>query len=49
MLTSAQSAPREAAPSGQKESPTSFYEKGDARIRYQEAGSGFPLLVTPGG
>jgi pimeloyl-ACP methyl ester carboxylesterase len=26
-----------------------FYEKGDVRIRYQEAGSGFPLLVTPGG
>jgi pimeloyl-ACP methyl ester carboxylesterase len=48
-LTSAQPAPREAAPSGQKENPTSFYEKGDVRIRYQEAGSGFPLLVTPGG
>jgi pimeloyl-ACP methyl ester carboxylesterase len=28
---------------------TSFYEKGNVRIRYQEAGSGFPLLVTPGG
>ena len=26
-----------------------FYEKGDVRIRYQEAGSGFPLLVIPGG
>src|SRR6266436_2826313 len=26
-----------------------FYEKGNVRIRYQEAGSGFPLLVTPGG
>ena len=26
-----------------------FYEKGDVRIRYEEAGSGFPLLVTPGG
>jgi hypothetical protein len=25
-----------------------FYEKGDVRIRYEEAGSGFPLLVTPG-
>ena len=23
--------------------------KGDVRIRYEEAGSGFPLLVTPGG
>ena len=27
----------------------SFYQKGDVRIRYEEAGSGFPLLVTPGG
>ncbi len=26
-----------------------FYEKGDVRIHYREAGSGFPLLVTPGG
>ena len=26
-----------------------FYKKGDVRIRYEEAGSGFPLLVTPGG
>jgi pimeloyl-ACP methyl ester carboxylesterase len=26
-----------------------FFEKGDVRIRYEEAGNGFPLLVTPGG
>jgi pimeloyl-ACP methyl ester carboxylesterase len=26
-----------------------FYEKGSVRIRYQEVGSGFPLLATPGG
>jgi pimeloyl-ACP methyl ester carboxylesterase len=26
-----------------------FYENGDVRIHYEEAGSGFPLLVTPGG
>jgi len=26
-----------------------FYEKGNVRIRYQEVGAGFPLLVTPGG
>ncbi|MEO9189428.1 MAG: alpha/beta fold hydrolase [Acetobacteraceae bacterium] len=26
-----------------------FYEKGDIRIRYEEVGAGFPLLVTPGG
>src|SRR5579863_6439993 len=28
---------------------TSFYEKGPVRIRYQEVGSGFPLLIIPGG
>lgn len=28
---------------------TGFYERGGVRIRYQEVGSGFPLLVTPGG
>jgi pimeloyl-ACP methyl ester carboxylesterase len=26
-----------------------FYQKGDVRIRYEDAGTGFPLLVTPGG
>ena len=26
-----------------------FYQRGDVRIRYEEAGSGFPLLVIPGG
>jgi pimeloyl-ACP methyl ester carboxylesterase len=26
-----------------------IYEKGDVRIHYEEAGSGFPLLVIPGG
>jgi pimeloyl-ACP methyl ester carboxylesterase len=26
-----------------------LYERGDVRIRYEETGSGFPLLVTPGG
>jgi pimeloyl-ACP methyl ester carboxylesterase len=26
-----------------------FYEKNGVRIRYEEVGSGFPLLVTPGG
>jgi pimeloyl-ACP methyl ester carboxylesterase len=26
-----------------------FYEKGNVRIRYQDAGSGFPFLVVPGG
>ena len=27
----------------------SFYEKGPVRIRYEETGSGFPLLLIPGG
>ena len=26
-----------------------FYEQGHVRIRYETIGSGFPLLVTPGG
>src|SRR5579859_4719141 len=26
-----------------------FYERGPVRIRYEEAGAGFPLLVMPGG
>ena len=26
-----------------------LYTKGDVRIHYEEAGSGFPLLVMPGG
>ena len=26
-----------------------FYTKGDVQIHYEEVGSGFPLLVTPGG
>ena len=26
-----------------------FHDKGDVRIHYEEAGSGFPLLVIPGG
>src|SRR5437016_12497103 len=26
-----------------------FYEKGNVRIHYEEVGSGFPLLVIPGG
>src|SRR5229473_892954 len=35
--------------SGQGGATTAFYERGNVRIRYQEIGSGFPLLVTPGG
>jgi pimeloyl-ACP methyl ester carboxylesterase len=42
-------APRVFAQAAAPGAATSFYQKGDVRIRYQEAGSGFPLLVTPGG
>src|SRR5688500_8020142 len=34
---------------GQRASATSFYEKGPVRIRYEETGSGFPLLLIAGG
>ena len=34
---------------GQGGAGMTFYEKGDVRIRYQEAGSGFPLLLIAGG
>src|ERR1700726_44226 len=34
---------------GQGGGATSFYEKGAVRIHYTEAGSGFPLLLIPGG
>ncbi|HIE94003.1 MAG TPA: alpha/beta fold hydrolase [Acidobacteria bacterium] len=34
---------------GQGDAAPSFYEEGNVRIRYEEAGSGFPLLVIPGG
>ena len=26
-----------------------FYERGSTRIYYEEAGSGFPLMISPGG
>src|ERR1700730_756276 len=34
---------------GQGGGATSFYEKGAVRIQFEEAGSGFPLLLIPGG
>jgi pimeloyl-ACP methyl ester carboxylesterase len=42
-------APRVLAQTGQKGAAMSFYEKGPVRIRYEEAGSGFPLLIIAGG
>src|SRR5713226_5289926 len=34
---------------GQGGTAMSFYEKGPVRIQYEEDGSGFPLLLVPGG
>jgi len=34
---------------GKGETAMPFYEKGNVRIHYEEAGSGFPLLLIPGG
>jgi len=48
-LAAAQAAPREVAPPAQEAAATPFYERGNVRIRYREVGTGFPLLVTPGG
>ena len=38
-----------AQPAAQGSSAARFYEKGPVRIAYQEAGSGFPLLLIAGG
>src|SRR4051794_15467508 len=45
----AAAAPRVFAQQTGKGGAMSFYEKGPVRIRYEEAGSGFPLLILPGG
>src|SRR5215469_16235438 len=34
---------------GQKETAMTFYEKGPVRIRFEEHGTGFPLLLIAGG
>jgi pimeloyl-ACP methyl ester carboxylesterase len=44
--TAAAAAPNAFAQSG---ATASFFEKGNVRIRYQEVGTGFPLLCLPGG
>ena len=41
-----QTQPQPAGPAG---ATTSFFQKGDVRIRYQEVGTGFPLFAIPGG
>jgi pimeloyl-ACP methyl ester carboxylesterase len=38
-----------AQPAGEGEAGMTFYEKSGVRIHYQETGSGFPVLVIPGG
>jgi pimeloyl-ACP methyl ester carboxylesterase len=55
LATSAAAAAMAAAPhafaqSAEKGKPSmAFYEKGNVRIHYQDVGSGFPLLILPGG
>src|SRR6266478_6183766 len=41
--------PRAFAQQASKAAAMSFYEKGPVRIHYEEAGSGFPLLLIAGG
>ena len=41
--------PRVLAQQAGKDATDKFYEKGPVRIRYEEAGSGFPLMLLPGG
>ncbi len=38
-----------AQPTAQGGAGARFYENGPVRIHYEEAGSGFPLLLIPGG
>jgi pimeloyl-ACP methyl ester carboxylesterase len=38
-----------AQPAGQGDAAMSFYERGPVRIRFEEVGSGFPLMVIAGG
>jgi pimeloyl-ACP methyl ester carboxylesterase len=42
-------APGAFAQSKQGANNMAFYQKGNVRIRYEETGSGFPLLIIPGG
>src|SRR5437667_2098419 len=45
----AAAAPQVLAQQGGQRGAARFYEKGKVRIRYEEAGSGFPLLLIAGG
>ena len=50
-LAAAATAPRVFAQqrTGEGETDMAFYERGDVRINYHDTGSGFPLLLIPGG
>src|SRR5262245_25939631 len=46
----AAAAPQAFAQAGEKAlSAGKFYQRGNVRIHYQEVGSGFPVLIIPGG
>jgi pimeloyl-ACP methyl ester carboxylesterase len=47
--TAVAAAPRVFAQPTEQGAAMSFYEKGPVRIRYEEAGSGFPLMLIAGG
>ena len=52
LATGAAAAVTAAAPNvfAQQAKPTGrFYERGNVRIHYQDVGTGFPLLIIPGG
>ena len=47
--TALAAAPRVFAQQAERGGTMPFYEKGAVRIHYEEAGSGFPLMLIPGG
>ena len=49
VATAMAAVPRVFAQQPGKSGTGKFYEKGSVRIYYEEAGSGFPLLLLPGG
>jgi pimeloyl-ACP methyl ester carboxylesterase len=49
MAAMAAAAPQGLAQQAGQKGTARFYEKGSVRIRYEEAGSGFPLLLIAGG
>jgi pimeloyl-ACP methyl ester carboxylesterase len=48
-VAAAAAAPRAFAQTGAAAGSGKFYTKGDVRIYYSDAGTGFPLLIIPGG